>query len=113
MKDDRIYLDDMLQSIRRILEYTQGGKGAFDQSPMIQDAVIRNFTIIGEATKRLSPELRDTYPQIAWRRMAGFRDVLIHGYKRLDLSVIWDTVENSLPGLESQLAAILEQLNQD
>lgn len=78
-------------------------------SNLIQDAVIRNFEIIGEATKRLSPELRQTYPNIPWRRMAGFRDILIHSYMTIDISTIWQAIVEIL-SLEAELQAIYQAI---
>ncbi|MFM2026393.1 MAG: hypothetical protein RLZZ339_1108 [Cyanobacteriota bacterium] len=74
MNDDLIYLGDILDRIERIESYTQGGKDRFYQSLLIQDAVIRCFEVIGEAVKQLSPEIRKKYPEITWRKIAGFRE---------------------------------------
>ena len=67
MKDDRLYLSNIAECIERIESYTSSGKEAFMQTRMIQDAVMRNFEVIGEATKRLSPELREAHPDIQWQ----------------------------------------------
>ncbi len=77
MKDPLLYIIHIHQSLEKILDYTRGGREAFLADPKTQDAVIRNFEVIGEAAKRL-PEFIVLYPQIPWRRMAGFRDILIH-----------------------------------
>ncbi|MDT3674071.1 HepT-like ribonuclease domain-containing protein [Microcystis wesenbergii] len=74
MNGDLIYLGDILDRIERIESYTQGGKDRFYQSLLIQDAVIRCFEVIGEAVKQLSPEIRKKYPEITWRKIAGFRE---------------------------------------
>jgi uncharacterized protein with HEPN domain len=96
--------------IERILLYTTGGREDFFESLLIQDAVIRNFEVIGEATKKLSLELRQQYPDIPWRRIAGFRDVLIHDYMGIDLDEVWDVVDRDLPELKSNVEAILQEL---
>ncbi|MCC5636044.1 DUF86 domain-containing protein [Nostoc sp. CHAB 5844] len=84
MRDERRYLLDIAECIERIQEYTCNGRDAFIRTRMIQDAVVRNFEIIGEATKRISSDLRQKYPSVKWQQIAGFRDVLIHDYLRVD-----------------------------
>ena len=77
-KDPRVYLAHILESVLRIEEFTRDGKEAFVEDRMIQDAVIRNFEIMGEAAKRVPNQYRQKHPEIPWRLMAAFRDVLIH-----------------------------------
>lgn len=81
------------------------------QTKMIQDAVIRNFEIIGEATKRLSPELRSQYSDIPWQQMAGLRDVLIHDYLKVNLNLVWQIIEQNLSDLKLQVTQILQNLS--
>ena len=107
MKDDRLYLIHISESIGRIETYAKDGRAAFLQSPLIQDAVIRNFEIIGEAAKQLSPKLKQAHPNVPWRSVAGFRDVLIHQYTGVDLDEVWNIVEHALPDLRRQIDAIL------
>ena len=110
MKDERLYLSNIQECIERIEEYTKGGKEEFMQTKMIQDAVIRNFEIIGEATKRLSPELRSKYSDVPWQQMAGLRDVLIHDYLKVNLNLVWQIIEQNLSDLKRQVKAIIENL---
>jgi uncharacterized protein with HEPN domain len=70
---------------------------------MIQDAVVRQLEIIGEATKRISSELRSVNPQIPWSDMAGMRDILIHDYIDVDVDIVWKTASESLIKLKSLL----------
>lgn len=112
MKDDRVYLRDILDRIERIEEYTREGREAFEGSQLVQDAVIRNFEVIGEATKKISPELRDENSHVPWRKMTGFRDVLIHDYDRLVTDEIWYTIARDLPALKSRLKEILQSLDE-
>ena len=77
-----------------------------------QDAVVRNLEIIGEATKRLSPLLKDAHPDIAWKPIAGMRDKLIHDYFGINLQLVWDVVERDLPVLRLQVFLLLEDIGQ-
>ena len=74
---------------------------------MAQDAVARNFEIIGEATKRLSDKTKIARPDLPWRDIAGFRDVLIHNYMGVDLDEVWNAVENDLPALQRVVTELL------
>jgi len=107
VREEKLYIQDISDCIDRIEDYTRDGRESFMQTRMIQDAVIRNFEIIGEATKRLSQDFRQAYPNIQWQRIAGFRDVLIHDYLRVDLDEVWGIVERNLPELKATIRAIL------
>jgi uncharacterized protein with HEPN domain len=110
MNRDKRYLSDILECILQIEEYTRSGKETFMGSRLIQDATIRNFEIMGEATKRLSEQLRTTHSNVPWKQMAGFRDVLIHDYLRVDRDEVWDVVASNLPDLRVRIEQILQEL---
>jgi len=98
-KDDAWILD-MLNACRRIQRYTQGVSGAtFLTDELRQDAIIRQLTILGEAAKRLSSEYRAAHPDIPWHEIAGFRDVVVHQYERVDLPRVWQIVAVDLDRL--------------
>ena len=108
MKDDKVYLYSILESIEKIEEYTVKGREEFFNKPLIQDAVIRNLEIIGEATKNISQDLRNRLDDIPWRKMAGLRDVLIHDYMGVDINIVWNIIENELTGLKTKLQSLLK-----
>ncbi|AFY81523.1 HepT-like ribonuclease domain-containing protein [Oscillatoria acuminata] len=112
MKTDKLYLSNIKECIEKVEIYTQEGKAVFMTNAMMQDAVIRNLEIIGEATKRVSPDLRNQYSNIPWRQMAGLRDVLIHDYLRIDLQEIWEVIETDLPLLKPQVETILQNITE-
>ena len=89
-KDPRVYLAHILECAQKIERYTHGGEKEFQNDTMLQDAVIRNFEIIGEAAKRVPEAYRRGHSKIPWRLMAGFRDVLIHAYEGIDLQRVAD-----------------------
>jgi uncharacterized protein with HEPN domain len=84
---------------------------SFLENTLIQDAVIRNFEIIGEATKHLSDSFRAKYPNVEWKKIAGMRDKLIHDYIGVDLWAVWGVVENVLPELEHSINEIITKEN--
>lgn len=107
MKEDKVYLQNILECIHKIEKYTSNGEEDFMTSSLVQDGVIRNLEIIGEATKRLSGNFRDQNPDIPWREMAGLRDILIHNYMGVDLRTVWNVVVRELPRLKPQLEKLL------
>jgi len=80
LKDDRLYLIHILESIERVEEYTCQGLEQFLSDKKTQDAVLRNLQILAESTQRISPELKTANPEINWRGISGFRNVLVHDY---------------------------------
>ncbi len=111
-KDPRVYLAHILECIEKVGRFTADGRGRFFRDAMIQDAVLRNFEVIGEAAKRLNNDYRAAHPEIPWRALAGLRDVLIHQYEGVDVARVWTIVENDLPGLKRAIAALLPPLDQ-
>ncbi len=109
MKEDRVYLLHIAEAIATIQDYVSTGRDDFFAKRMIQDAVIRNLEIIGEAVKNISPVTRQSAPEVPWQKIAGLRDVLIHDYFGVDLESVWLVVENRLPPLALDIASLLEK----
>ena len=112
MKDDRLYLEHIIECIGKIEAYVVEGKESFLQDPKTQDAVLRNLQILTESTKRLSGSLKDTHPEVDWPEVARFRNVLVHDYLGIDLLRVWDIVQGDLPDLKRKVGPILKGLPQ-
>ncbi len=107
-RDYKVYLDDILQAADKILMYVEGMTSEkFAKDPKTQDAVVRNLEIIGEAAKKVPPEIREMTPKIEWKKMAGLRDILIHEYSGVDLEIVWDVVTNKLPTLHREIRRLV------
>ena len=102
---DALLLSSIRESINSIEEYLRDGRLFFFSDKKTRDAVLRNLHTLSESAQRISVETRRKYPDVAWRDIAGFRNVVVHDYLSLDLSVIWDVVSADLPALKSQGAA--------
>ncbi len=89
----------MRDCMDRIFEYTNAERARFDASRLVQDAVIRNLQTLAESSQRLSSEIKGTEPQIPWRELSGFRNVIVHGYLGVDLGAVWLVVEQDLAAL--------------
>ncbi|MGD0697672.1 MAG: DUF86 domain-containing protein [Terriglobia bacterium] len=108
MKPDRVYLLHIRDAIRRILEYTREGKEAFMTRPIVQDAVVRNLEIVGEAVKNLSDSLKVGHPGVPWKRIAGMRDKMIHEYFGVNLELVWEVVQGDLRKFETAVESMLQ-----
>lgn len=106
MSRDIVYVSQILEAIKKIQEYTKEGRDVFYDTIIIQDAVMRNIEIVGEVAKRISTEFKDKYDQVPWRQMAGIRDVLIHDYDSIDMSIVWNVVNTELPKIRIILSEI-------
>ncbi|PIS28338.1 hypothetical protein COT42_08400 [Candidatus Saganbacteria bacterium CG08_land_8_20_14_0_20_45_16] len=107
-RDNLVYLKHILDAINKAEEYIgQMNEDKFSQESLVQDGVIRQIEIIGEATKNLSEDFRNKHKQIPWKDIAGMRDKLIHGYFGVDINAVWDTAKKDLPILKTAIVKML------
>ena len=106
-KDPEVFLSHILESIDLIEGYSEGiTLVEFIESPQLQDAIIRRIEIIGEAVKNLPEDFKRNHPEIAWQKIAGMRDVLIHQYFGVDLALTWDVIQSDIPDLKLNISRI-------
>jgi len=109
-RDSKVYLEDILEAIARIQRYTSGlSREAFAGDERTLDAVVRNLEVIGEAVKQLPADVRSQAPSVEWQKIAGLRDILIHQYFGIDVEILWDIVENKLPGLDAAVRSLVHR----
>ncbi len=109
-RDTRLYLEDMLDACRRVLEYTAGR--TYDQylaDRRTRDAVMRNLEIMGEAAKQVPPGTCAQLPAIDWREAKAFRDVLAHGYFGIDETIVWEVIQKRVPAIARELERFLAE----
>lgn len=110
-RDDAVYLRHILDAVAKVESYLDGvERRTFDEATLIQDGVIRQIEIIGEATRYLSKDIRAEYSGVPWVDIAGMRDKLIHQYFGVDIERVWLTAKDDLPSLKAEVEAILASL---
>ena len=110
-RDVKLYVKDILEAIKAIEKFVEGMDfESFKEDDKTSSAVIRKFEIIGEATKNIPQSIKEKYPPIPWKEMAGFRDKLIHFYFGIKYDIVWDTIKLRLPELRNNIERILKGL---
>ena len=108
MRDDRAYLEDILEAIERIERYAERGREAFTADELIQTWIVHHIQIIGEAVGKLSVEVKQRHPEVPWALIKAMRNVLVHFYFGVDLDNVWGAVEGDLPELKKNVCTILD-----
>lgn len=113
-KNEKIFLAHVLESAEKIENFTKGiSKETFENSDLIQDGVARRLEIIGEAVKNIPEDFKKKHPEVEWRKVAGTRDVLIHGYFGVDVNLVWDIAKHNIPELKAKIQKILKEFSDE
>jgi uncharacterized protein with HEPN domain len=114
MKDDNLYVIHIGECIARIEAYIGAkGQAEFMASTLLQDAILRNLQTLAESTQKLSDGLKEKHPEVPWRQIAGFRNILVHNYLGVDLKQVWLIIERDLPALKHQVEMIRQELESE
>jgi len=112
LKHNKVYINHILDEIDFVINESKELR--FDdlvKDKVLKRAIIRSLEIIGEATKNISNEFREKYPDVEWKKMAGIRDKLIHEYFGIDWNIVWDIVNNQIPRLNEKIRNILKEIS--
>jgi uncharacterized protein with HEPN domain len=107
---DELYLGDIVEAMERIAAYLAGlSYEQFLDNIQVQDAVLRNLQVVGDASKKVSLAVRKAHPELPWRQMSGMRDKVVHEYFGLDYRIVWQVATVDLPRLLPTIRGIVEQ----
>ena len=105
----KTYFEDIVTSIAKIEKYAKGmTKEDMIRNELVQDAVVRNLEIIGEAVKKIPDDVRNSYRDIPWKKIAGLCDILIHEYFGVNMNIVWDVIENKLQAIKAAAEELYE-----
>lgn len=110
MRSDRLLLLDMLEAVDELIDVTPTDKAAFDADKLLRSHILRHIQIIGEATWRLSDDVKDVCPGVPWRQIAGMRHVLVHDYFQVNWDRVYQTALRDVPQLKPRIEDALRRL---
>ncbi|MGB7571091.1 MAG: DUF86 domain-containing protein [Methanothrix sp.] len=109
MRDDREWLLDLLEAMEKIEKYSSRGRQAFEEDELIQNWILHQLQIIGEALRNISEDFRRDHTEIPWKETIGMRNILIHRYFELDANLVWTVVIRDLPDLKEKVGSALKE----
>ncbi len=113
MRHESLYLTDILEAAQHIAEFIEGiDFEGFQKSELLRSAVIQKLAVIGEASARVSEDVRTRYPQVLWLQVIAFRNILVHAYFGIDWEIVWRAAKHRTPVLREQVAGILADQSQ-
>lgn len=114
LREPKVFLEDIFEAAVKIEKFTKNlSFEDFVDNDLVSDAVIKNILVIGEATKNISAEIREKKPHVEWRKMAGMRDMMIHGYFSINYRIVWDVVQNKIPTLKQQVQELITEIHKE
>ncbi len=112
-RDLSLFIEDILEKINLIENSIKKiSKDKFESDELLTDATIRRLEIIGEAVKNIPYNFREKYPEVPWKKIAGFRDVIVHAYFEVDFNAVWDIIKKDLPDLKNKILKIKKDLEE-
>jgi uncharacterized protein with HEPN domain len=110
LREWQVYIEDIVEAVDRIMRYSAPLTAeTFGTNTLVVDAVVRNFTVIGEAARNVPPQVEERYPHVAWAKMRGMRNVVVHVYFSVDVDIVWDAATPDPPPLVAALRVILAE----
>ena len=109
-KDPLVFIEHILENINLIEESKTSSKEGLEKNKTLQNAILRELEIIGEAVKNLPKSFTEKYPQVQWKQIAGLRDKIIHHYFGVDLNLVWDVINSDIPKLKKEILEIKKTL---
>ncbi len=111
MKEDRVYLVHILETITNIEDLTADGHEVFEAAKHDRAAALYYLQTMAESTQRLSDDIKATHPEIDWTAISGFRNRLAHGYLEVNINIVWNIIENDLPALKLAVEVMLQSMD--
>lgn len=108
----KYFIEDIIKAIFKIEKFTKDFNfEMFKENELVIDAVIRNLTVIGEASKHIPKNVREEYSNLPWKRIVGLRNIATHGYFKIDLKIIWEIIKKNIPSTKETILKMKKELS--